>query len=137
MTDDRGFTDHEHMDEVGLIHMNGRVYDPVIGRFLSADPYVQAPYNSQSYNRYSYGWNNPLSVTDPAGYCSGLWTCLTSLANSFAAAIGFGGAAASTIDAQVDYFCFVFSINMKLISSSDSFKRDSSWLYTCLTRYCC
>ncbi|WP_250655562.1 DNA/RNA non-specific endonuclease [Alkalimarinus coralli] len=68
VTDDRGFTDHEHMDEVGLIHMNGRVYDPVIGRFLSADPYVQAPYFSQSYNRYSYGWNNPLSGVDPTGY---------------------------------------------------------------------
>ena len=48
--------------------MNGRVYDPVIGRFLSADPYIQAPYNSQSYNRYSYVWNNPLSATDPSGF---------------------------------------------------------------------
>ena len=64
----RGFTDHEHLDASGLIHMNGRVYDPVIGRFLSADPFVQAPYNSQSYNRYSYVWNNPLNATDPSGY---------------------------------------------------------------------
>lgn len=67
-SDDRGFTGHEHFDEFGLIHMNGRVYDPVIGRFLSADPYVQDPYSSQSYNRYSYVWNNPLSGTDPSGY---------------------------------------------------------------------
>jgi RHS repeat-associated protein len=43
----------EHIDEMGLIHMNGRAYDPQIGRFLSADPYIQAPYNTQSYNRYS------------------------------------------------------------------------------------
>ena len=55
----RGFTDHEHLDSVGLIHMNGRVYDPELGRFMSADPFVQAPYNSQSYNRYSYVFNNP------------------------------------------------------------------------------
>jgi len=64
----KGFTDHEHMDSVGLIHMNGRVYDPELGRFMSADPFVQAPYNSQSYNRYSYVFNNPLSFTDPSGY---------------------------------------------------------------------
>ena len=55
--------------------MNGRVYDPVIGRFLSADPFVQAPYFSQSYNRYSYVMNNPLGGTDPSGYCSTLSDC--------------------------------------------------------------
>ncbi|WP_078119551.1 RHS repeat-associated core domain-containing protein [Thiosocius teredinicola] len=64
----RGFTGHEHIDEVGLIHMNGRVYDPQLGRFLSADPHVQAPYSSQSYNRYAYAMNNPLKYTDPSGY---------------------------------------------------------------------
>lgn len=64
----RGFTDHEHLDSVGLIHMNGRVYDPELGRFMSADPFVQSPYNTQSYNRYSYVFNNPLSFTDPSGY---------------------------------------------------------------------
>lgn len=64
----RGYTDHEHLDGVGLIHMNGRVYDPLLGRFLSPDPFVQAPYNTQSYNRYSYVFNNPLSFTDPSGY---------------------------------------------------------------------
>ena len=64
----RGFTGHEHLEEVGLIHMNGRVYDPEIGRFLSADPHIQFPYASQSYNRYSYVLNNPLKYTDPSGY---------------------------------------------------------------------
>ena len=64
----RGFTAHEHIDSVGLVHMNGRVYDPGIGRFLSADPFVQAPENSQSYNRYSYVLNSPLSLIDPSGY---------------------------------------------------------------------
>gem|GEM_PF-4961652 len=66
----RGFTGHEHMDEVGLIHMNGRVFDPELGRFLSPDPLVQAPTFTQSYNRYSYVFNNPLSFVDPTGYCS-------------------------------------------------------------------
>jgi|GEM_PF-899267 len=64
----RGFTNHEHLDSVGLIHMNGRVYDPAIGRFLSADPNIQAPHNLQNFNRYSYVNNNPLSYTDPSGY---------------------------------------------------------------------
>ncbi|MDB4265405.1 FG-GAP-like repeat-containing protein [bacterium] len=64
----RGFTGHEMLDAVGLIHMNGRVYDPVIGRFLSPDPFVQAPENLQSLNRYSYVLNNPLSFTDPSGF---------------------------------------------------------------------
>lgn len=63
----RGFTDHEHLDGVGLIHMNGRVYDPIVSRFLTPDPYIQDPTNSQSFNRYSYVWNNPLRYTDPTG----------------------------------------------------------------------
>ena len=64
---DRGFTGHEHLDEFGLINMNARLYDPVLGRFLSPDPFVQAPSFSQSYNRYSYCLNNPLVYTDPSG----------------------------------------------------------------------
>ena len=39
----RGYTGHEHLESLGLINMNGRVYDPVLARFLSPDPYVQAP----------------------------------------------------------------------------------------------
>ncbi|WP_129775911.1 FG-GAP-like repeat-containing protein [Peristeroidobacter soli] len=64
----RGFTFHEQLDDLSLVHMNGRVYDPVIGRFTSADPFIQAPYFSQSLNRYSYAFNNPLSYTDPSGF---------------------------------------------------------------------
>ena len=64
----RGFTGHEHLDSVGLIHMNGRVYDPALGRFLSADPFVPNPTATQSFNRYSYVINNPLSYTDPSGF---------------------------------------------------------------------
>jgi len=66
----RGFTGHEHADGLGIIHMNGRIYDPKLGRFLQADPVVQAPKNSQSLNRYTYVYNNPLSYTDPTGYFS-------------------------------------------------------------------
>ncbi|TQV89601.1 FG-GAP-like repeat-containing protein [Aliikangiella coralliicola] len=63
-----GYTGHEQLDEVGLIHMNGRIYDPSLGRFLQADPHIQSPSNTQSLNRYSYVLNNPLSYTDPSGY---------------------------------------------------------------------
>jgi len=56
------------LDHVGLVHMNGRIYDPTLGRFLSADPFIQFPDNLQSYNRYSYVMNRPLSLTDPSGY---------------------------------------------------------------------
>ena len=65
---DRGFTEHEMLDEVGLIHMNGRVFDPAIGRFLSADPTVPHPDDMQSLNRYSYARNRPLSMVDPSGF---------------------------------------------------------------------
>ncbi len=47
--------------------MNGRVYDPLVGRFLSPDPLVQDISNSQSHNRYSYCLNNPLTYVDPDG----------------------------------------------------------------------
>ncbi|MEW5251535.1 RHS repeat-associated core domain-containing protein [Microbulbifer discodermiae] len=70
LTTKRGFTGHEHLDGTGIIHMNGRIYDPVIGRFLSPDPIVQAPTYSQSWNRYSYVFNNPMSLTDPTGYAT-------------------------------------------------------------------
>ncbi|WP_276611279.1 RHS repeat-associated core domain-containing protein [Thioalkalivibrio sp. XN8] len=64
----RGFTGHEHLDQVGLIHMGGRVYDPELGWFLSPDPFVQFPASTQGFNRYAYVGNNPLSYTDPSGY---------------------------------------------------------------------
>tara|TARA_R110002060_G_scaffold880_3_gene2106 strand:+ start:4858 stop:11826 length:6969 start_codon:yes stop_codon:yes gene_type:complete len=64
----RGYTGHESVDHADIIHMNGRIYDPTLGRFLQADPHIQAPKNSQNYNRYSYVLNNPLSYTDPSGY---------------------------------------------------------------------
>lgn len=68
LSTNRGYAGHEHLDGVGLIHMNGRIYDLQLGRFLTADPLIQAPRNSQSLNRYSYVVNNPLTLTDPSGY---------------------------------------------------------------------
>jgi RHS repeat-associated protein len=67
---DRGFTGHEHIDLFGLINMNGRVYDPVLGRFLSPDPVFEDIGDYQSMNRYSYVRNNPLNFTDPSGFKS-------------------------------------------------------------------
>jgi RHS repeat-associated protein len=69
---DRGFTGHEHLDELGLIHMNGRLYDPHLGVFLQADPFIQEALNLQSYNRYMYCMAGPLACTDPSGYLSSL-----------------------------------------------------------------
>jgi RHS repeat-associated protein len=65
-----GFTAHEEDGELGLVNMNGRVYDPTVGRFLTADPIVQAPLSGQSWNRYSYVFNNPLTLLDPSGFQS-------------------------------------------------------------------
>jgi RHS repeat-associated protein len=70
----RGYTGHEMLEEMGIVHMNGRLYDPRLGRVMSADPIVQAPAMSQSYNRYSYVMNGPLSLTDPSGFS--WWTDL-------------------------------------------------------------
>jgi len=64
---DRGFTGHEYLEDFNLYNMNGRLYDPVLGRFLSPDPYIADPSFTQSYNRYSYVLNNPLKYNDPTG----------------------------------------------------------------------
>ena len=64
----RGFTGQENLDRTGFVHMNGRVYDPQIGRFLSPDPIVQSPTYSQSWNRYGFVMNSPMSFTDPSGF---------------------------------------------------------------------
>lgn len=94
----RGYTGHEMLDDVGLVHMNGRLYDPSLGRMCGADPYVQTPENLQNYNRYSYVLNNPLSQIDPSGhFIIGLIVALG------AAIIGAIGAVISTVLAFVAY----------------------------------
>jgi RHS repeat-associated protein len=70
----RGYTGHEHLQHFALINMNGRMYDPVLGRMLSPDNYVQDPSNAQNYNRYAYVLNNPLKYTDSSGeFLEELW----------------------------------------------------------------
>jgi RHS repeat-associated protein len=63
-----GFTSHESDDEVGLVNMRGRVYDPKVGRFLTTDPIVADLYSGQSFNPYSYVAGNPLTLVDPSGF---------------------------------------------------------------------
>jgi RHS repeat-associated protein len=99
-TSRRGFTDHEHLDNLNLVHMNGRVYDPVVGRFISADPFVAEPFDSQGFNRYSYVGNNPLSFTDPSGFSRQLYRhCqVTCSISSISGGFGRGGTGGSAAD---------------------------------------
>ncbi|WP_444945371.1 RHS repeat-associated core domain-containing protein [Microbulbifer sp. VTAC004] len=121
LSSNRGYTGHEMLDEVGLIHMNGRVYDPTLARFVSADPLIDGVTSVQGYNRYAYVHNNPLTYTDPSGYSSwnkyrdsvvkpvvavaiAIWTGGQSLValqgTNYAAAVGWaaaGGAAAGAV----------------------------------------
>lgn len=64
----RGFTGHTMIGRTGLIHMNGRVMDAAIGRFLSPDPYVTNPTSTQGLNRFAYVQNSPLTYIDPSGF---------------------------------------------------------------------
>lgn len=64
-----GYTGHEMLDDVGLIHMNGRLYDPMMARFVSADFLIPDAGDLQSYSRYTYVTNNPLRYVDANGQC--------------------------------------------------------------------
>jgi RHS repeat-associated protein len=64
----RGYTGHEHVDQLGFVHMNGRIYDSELGKFFSADPTMQFPESTQGFNRYAYAGNNPLTNWDPSGF---------------------------------------------------------------------
>ena len=62
-------TGQEEDTDLGIVNMNGRLYDPVIGQFLQADPVVTEPV-SQGLNRYAYVNNSPLNATDPTGFAA-------------------------------------------------------------------
>lgn len=68
VTTERGFTGHQMLDELDLVFMNARVYDPMLGRFLSGDLMVQSTEDVNGIHRYAYGGNNPLSTIDPSGH---------------------------------------------------------------------
>lgn len=84
---DRGFTGHEMLSAFGLIHMNGRIYDPQLRRFLTADPFVQDADNIQSLNRYAYGHNSPVNGADPSGYFWNLIVAAVGWVTSFVGVI--------------------------------------------------
>lgn len=82
----RGFSGHDHIPQFALIHMNGRVYDPRLGVFLSVDPITSDPTHSTDLNSYAYAWNNPLTQRDISGY--GLWESITGATESIGRGIG-------------------------------------------------
>lgn len=86
----RGYTGHEHLTWFGLINMNARLYDPVLGRFLSPDPFVQMPDFTQNFNRYSYCLNNPLVYVDENGEFIFTLSTLAIIGICTSAAIGVG-----------------------------------------------
>jgi RHS repeat-associated protein len=71
----RGFTGQEQMPNICVDNFNARVYNPLLGRFLSPDSVIPDTYAPQSLNRYTYVDNMPLSLTDPSGHNQGYdWT---------------------------------------------------------------
>jgi len=135
---DRGYTGHEHLVALNLINMNGRVYDPVLARFLSPDPYVQAPDFTQSFNRYAYCLNNPFKYVDPEGELfyiipSISWSPSGGLSVSVSAGFGIYGVA--SVGGTIGY-------NFK--NDSCSFTANASlgrmdgwcWLWICRRRWC-
>jgi len=93
---ERGYTSHEHFAEVGIIHMNGRLYDPLLRRFLNADENIQDPANTQNYNKYGYVLNNPLMYNDPSGEFA-LIALVAVMAKAAFAAIAITAATYTTI----------------------------------------
>lgn len=110
----RGYTGHEHYDDFQMIHMNARLYNPLLGNFYSPDRLIADPTNSQNYNRYSYALGNPVKYTDPSGYSSedlGFGAFGGRAFNLFSAAF-FGGDIAGMSFGTDDIFNEVSSENL-------------------------
>ncbi len=122
---DRGYTGHEHLDVFSLINMNGRVYDPWLGRFLSPDPIVQSPGYSQSYNRYSYCFNNPLKYSDPSGFTA-LEDIIDDLMNSAYGGTWSPGAGTYYFESEGEALDFATGKNHNQGSSSDKKNNKNS-----------
>lgn len=129
---DRGFSGHEHLLGVGLIHMNGRLYDPKLHRFLSPDNFVQDPYNTQNYNRYGYAMNNPLMFVDPSGEFL-FFAFLAPIVGKIAAAIIGGGDSWGSRRFCNLYYCqschreFFLGRPWEIRTDRSSFWRDIGW----------
>ena len=132
----RGYTDHEHLMESELIHMNGRVYDPKIARVISADPYVPNLNNYQDFNRYSYVKNNPLNLIDRNGYTyeqfvTSLYYNYMINSNNIMEAgvvkVAFGIAESLYYDHRVD---LVISLNKEFRASCTSYGLAQDIMYT-------
>ncbi len=139
----RGFTSHEHLDKFGLINMNGRIYDPVLARFLSPDNFVQAPTYTQSFNRYSYCLNNPLKYTDPSGEKWKWWqvallevltgggvSISSTVAGTTVLTTAIGAqTTAQTIDLMVSSTKMSINIVKDIINPGDHIYEDDSWIF--------
>jgi RHS repeat-associated protein len=105
---DRGYTGHEHLQSLGLIHMNGRLYDPKLHRFLQPDNFVQDTSDTQNFNRYSYVLNNPLKYTDPSGELKINWNDIAAgaaiVVGTVLSATGFAAVGIPLIGAGLAHF---------------------------------
>ncbi len=73
------FTGQEDDDDLGLYNYKARLYDPILGKFISPDSLVPYPTNPQTLNRYAYCLNNPLIYIDPSGEIFGIDDLLASM----------------------------------------------------------
>jgi RHS repeat-associated protein len=119
----REYTSHETIPNLGLVNMNGRVYDPELGRFLTPDPNVQFVANLQSYNRYSYVANNPLRYTDPTGYA--WYSFLTSA--SFYMGLVEAGFAGMVCVAGGPATCAAITIGLAVMQSTAMIVTGAPW----------
>lgn len=130
LINERGYTGHEMLSEFALINMNGRMYDPVVGRMLSPDNYVQMPDYSQNFNRYSYCFNNPLKYTDPSGDLVFAFPYVSwSKSGGFSAGItvGVGIPKVLSVSASLGYNFKQNEINVSVGASAAFFTMSLSW----------
>lgn len=105
---DRGYTGHEHLQGVALIHMNARLYDPMTHRFLQPDPVVKDPFSTQAFNRYGYAMNNPTRYVDQGGEF--FWAAVVVGAIIGAAAGAAGYIASAIVTGNWDWGQFGISV---------------------------
>jgi RHS repeat-associated protein len=117
----REYTGHETIPSVGLVNMNGRVYDPELGRFLSPDPNIQSATDLQNYNRYSYVLNNPLRYTDPTGYA---WYSFISSGHFWLNVGKFAAGVAACLNQAT---CYAYMAVMTSINTAVMIHNGYSW----------